>query len=206
MKKGPLFKKGENEIYIVAGLGNPGSEYEETRHNCGFKAIDMLCKKHNTQLSKNKFDAKYGEYKTTVLGGGEAKIILMKPETYMNNSGVAIRAAADFFKVPTEKIIVICDDCDIDLAALRIRKSGSGGTHNGMKSVVNHLNTENFRRVRVGIGKKMPNADMVKFVLGTFPPDEMQKMNEAFEKAAEAVDCILEKGIDFAMNKFNTKK
>lgn len=206
MKKGSLFKKESNEIFIVAGLGNPGSEYERTRHNCGFKTIDEFCKRHGTELTKNKFNAKYGEVKLDALGGGTARVIVMKPETYMNNSGEAVRDAANFFKVPTQNIIVICDDSDIDTGTLRLRKAGSGGTHNGMKSIVRELGTEDFKRIRVGIGRKMPNADMIKFVLGTFAPDEEQKMQEAFERATEAIECIVKKGIDFAMNKYNAKK
>ncbi len=193
------------ETYIIAGLGNPGPEYERTRHNCGFKTVDRLTDKLGANLTKHKFQALCGDVQTEVRGE-KARVLIMKPEPYMNSSGEAIREAADFYKVRPENIIVICDDCDIALGAIRIRKAGSGGTHNGMKSVVKELGTENFLRVRVGIGQKMPNADMIKFVLGTFPPDEEKPMEEAFEKAAEAILCILKKGADYAMNQFNTRK
>lgn len=207
LKKGSLFKKStaDTETIIIAGLGNPGSEYEKTRHNCGYRTLDALAKKLGVSLTKQKFNALFGDVTTDVLGG-TAKVILMKPLTYMNNSGEAIKAAADFYKVKPDNVIVIYDDCDIDVAAIRIRKSGSAGTHNGMKSCVQHLGTEEFKRIRVGIGKKMPNADMVKFVLGTFPEEDEKKMQEAFDIAADAAVMILKKGIDFAMNRYNTKK
>ncbi len=190
---------------IIAGLGNPGREYERTRHNCGFRTIAELEKKLGMECTKKKFDALYAADKVEI-GGKTVRIVLLKPQTYMNESGIAVKACADFYKAQPQDIIVVYDDTDIDVAALRIRKSGSAGTHNGMKSVVAHLGTENFPRVRVGIGKRAPNADMVKFVLGTFSIDDEEAMKKAFAEAADACTAIVEKGIDFAMNKYNSKK
>jgi len=200
-----IFGGGDCETFIIAGLGNPGPEYEKTRHNCGFRTVDEVCRELDVSLTKKKFQSVYGDTKITVKGN-EIRVIVMKPQTFMNNSGESIIEASNFYKVPPENIIVVFDDSDIDVGAIRVRSSGKPGTHNGMKSIVSHLGTEDFPRVRIGIGKKMPNADMVKFVLGTFPPEEETTMQESFKKGALAAISIIKNGCDNTMNKFNSKQ
>ena len=192
----------KNEIFIIAGLGNPGPEYEKTRHNCGFRTLDRVAEALGCEVSKRKFKSVYGDCKTE-LGGKNVRIILLKPQTYMNNSGEAVSEAMDFFKVPEKNVIIIYDDCDLQAGALRIRPGGSAGTHNGMKSVCSYMKNDNFPRVRVGIGKRQPNADMIKFVLGTFPEEEEKIMQEAFKRAAEAALMTITDGCDRTMNKYN---
>ncbi|MBR5059533.1 MAG: aminoacyl-tRNA hydrolase [Clostridia bacterium] len=193
-----------SETFIVAGLGNPGSRYENTRHNCGFKVADVLAERLGISVSKRKFHAMYGDKKIDA-GGREIRVVLMKPETYMNNSGVAVSEAAAFYKVPAERIIVIYDDADISLGEIRVRRGGGPGTHNGMESVVDHLGKEDFPRIRVGIGSRMPNEDMVGFVLGRFPPEQEPVIEKSFEKAADAAVIIMRDGAEAAMAKVNGK-
>lgn len=193
-----------SETFIVAGLGNPGSRYENTRHNCGFKVADVLAERLGISVSKRKFHAMYGDKKIDA-GGREIRVVLMKPETYMNNSGVAVSEAASFYKVPAERIIVIYDDADIALGEIRVRRGGGPGTHNGMESVVDHLGKEDFPRIRVGIGSRMPNEDMVGFVLGRFPPEQEPVIEKSFEKAADAAVIIMRDGAEAAMAKVNGK-
>lgn len=197
-------KKNAVETFIVAGLGNPGPEYAMTRHNCGFRAIDILAAKLGIDFSKSKFQAKYGEKKMEVKGG-EARVILMKPQTYMNNSGTAVAAAADFYKVPLSNIIVIYDDFDVSLGEVRVRAGGSPGSHNGMESVTSHLSGTEFPRVRVGIGRKMPNEDVIKFVLGNFSPEQEEIIGASLKRAADAAYMIITEGVDKAMNRTNGK-
>lgn len=192
------------ETFIVAGLGNPGSRYENTRHNCGFKVAGVLAERLGISVSKRKFHAMYGDKKIDA-GGREIRVVLMKPETYMNNSGVAVSEAASFYKVPAERIIVIYDDADIALGEIRVRRGGGPGTHNGMESVVDHLGKEDFPRIRVGIGSRMPNEDMVGFVLGRFPPEQEPVIEKSFEKAADAAVIIMRDGVEAAMAKVNGK-
>ncbi len=201
-----LFRReGGTETYIIAGLGNPGPEYEFTKHNCGYRAADIVAEKLGVSFSKRKFNSLYGEGKVKK-NGGEVRVLVLKPETYMNNSGAAIEAAASFYKVPAENIIVIYDDCDVEPGRIRVRGSGSAGTHNGMESCVSHLGTVNFPRVRIGIGKRMPNEDMVKFVLSRFSPEKEKLVQDALVFAAEAAVAIIQKGVDKAMNEANGKK
>lgn len=203
-----LFGKGrggsDTETFIIAGLGNPGSKYENTRHNCGFKVADVLAARLGINISKRKFHATYGDRKI-VAGGREIRVILMKPETYMNNSGVAVSEAAGFYKVPPENIVVVYDDCDIGLGEIRVRRGGSAGTHNGMESVVDYLGNGNFPRIRVGIGKRMPNEDMIGFVLGHFSQEQQPVIRQSFEKAADAAEIILAEGVEAAMARVNGK-
>lgn len=186
-------------MYIIAGLGNPGKKYENTRHNIGFITIDSLASKHNITVDKLKFKALVGEGRIS----GQ-KVILVKPQTYMNLSGESIQEVMNFYKVDPENLIIIYDDIDLDLGTLRIRKSGSAGTHNGMRSVVQHINSTAFPRIRIGMGG--PKGDIVDFVIGGMSKAESEVLKETVDKAAEAIDCIIESGIDMSMNRYNTKK
>lgn len=198
-------KDNGTESYIIAGLGNPGPEYELTKHNCGFRAIDIVAEKLGLDFTKRKFNAYWCDGKLKK-GGKEVRVFLMKPLTYMNNSGAAVDEAASFYKVPPENIIIIYDDCDVEPGRVRVRPSGSAGTHNGMESIVSHLGTEKFPRVRIGIGKRMPNEDMVKFVLSQFSPEKEALVSKALVFAADAAIAIITKGIDKAMNEANAKR
>ncbi len=187
-------------MYVVIGLGNPGKDYTNTRHNVGFDTIDILSRRNKIDLNKIKFKAVYGEGKI-----GNEKVMLVKPQTFMNNSGISVRELFQFYKVPVENIIIVVDDIDIDFAAIRVKKKGSAGSHNGLKSIIYHLQDENFPRVKIGIGKKYPNQDLADFVLSRFPKEEKPAMDESLLTAAEAVEKIICEGIDSAMNKYNIK-
>ncbi len=187
-------------MYVIAGLGNPGKKYENTRHNMGFITVDRLAEKHDIKVDKLKFKALVGEGRIA----GQ-KVLLVKPQTYMNLSGEAIREVMHFYKLSPENLIVIYDDIDIELGALRIRKFGSAGTHNGMKSVVYQLQSDRFPRIRIGIGSQK-KGDLVDFVIGGFSKEEVPVLEEAVTKAVSAVECILEDDVDIAMNRYNTKK
>ena len=184
--------------YIVVGLGNPGNEYKLTRHNVGFCVIDALEKEYNISVNKPKFRALVGETRI-----GDKKIILVKPQTYMNSSGESVREICDWYKIPTSDIIVVYDDIDIPWKKLRVRPSGSAGSHNGLKSIVSLLGSEEFKRVRVGIGKPPREFDLVDYVLGKFNEDEKKDLGLVIDKAKDAVKCIIESDINNAMNKFN---
>lgn len=193
--------KSNQEVWIIAGLGNPGPEYENTRHNCGFCAIDKLIQKIGKNTKENvKFKGKY--YICEYNGN---KIVLLKPQTYMNSSGESVDGVMNWFKTDEKHLIVIYDDYAIDMDHIRIKSKGSAGSHNGMKSVIQYVGTEDFVRVKVGIGPKNPNMDTVKFVLGHFNSEEKAKMEEIYEKAADAALYIVDKGAEEAMNKFNAK-
>lgn len=187
-------------MYVIIGLGNPGKEYENTRHNMGFKAVDALASDAGIEIKKNKFHSLLGQGKIA----GE-KVLLVKPQTYMNRSGIAARECAMYYDVPRENVIVIYDDIDLPITAIRIRKSGGPGTHNGMKSVVQQLGITDFPRVRIGIGAADDEEDLVDRVIGKVPKDEQVLLNESAAKAASAVKDIIEIGIDNAMNKHNYK-
>ena len=187
-------------MYIIAGLGNPGKEYEETRHNAGFKVIDRLSDKYNIDVTEGKFKGLIGK---GVIDGN--KVILVKPLTYMNNSGECIRAVMDYYKAGTEDLIVIYDDISLAPGKLRLRPKGSAGGHNGIKSIIAHLGTEKFKRIRVGVGEKPKNWDLADFVLSPFKPEEKDAVREGIEKAAKAVEVILTDGADAAMNRYNKK-
>lgn len=183
-------------MYLIAGLGNPGKEYTGTRHNVGYEALECLADKWNVKLNKLKFNSVYGE--TSVNG---EKVMLVKPVTYMNNSGVAIGEIMKFYKIPVENLIVIYDDIDISLGTLRIRPHGSAGTHNGMKSIVEHVGG-NFPRIRIGIGRN-PNMDLADYVLQRFSSEEVYVIKSIQEKAAAAAIEIVENNLDMAMQKYN---
>jgi PTH1 family peptidyl-tRNA hydrolase len=183
-------------MYLVAGLGNPGREYEGTRHNAGFDVIDYMSDSMGFKVSKIKFKGLTGE----AFIGGE-KVMFLKPSTFMNSSGESIREAAQFYGIPVEKIIIIYDDTAIQVGRVRIRASGSDGGHNGMKSIIYQLNSDSFPRVRVGIGEK--RGDMVSYVLGRFSKEERALVDQAIEHAAKAVVEIIENNIQSAMNLYN---
>ena len=169
-------------MYIIAGLGNPTREYEKTRHNVGFDTIDVLADKLNTSVDEKKFKGLYGR---GIIAG--EKVILLKPQTFMNLSGESVREAADFYKVDPEHIIVIYDDISLDVGQLRIRKKGSAGGHNGIKNIIAHLGTQEFPRIKVGVGDKPPRMDLADYVLSRFSKEDREKMEQAFKDAAEAV-------------------
>ncbi len=185
---------------IVVGLGNPGKEYENTKHNIGFMVLDRLAEKLGISVKKIKFKGLYGE---GFLNG--EKIILLKPQTYMNLSGQSVREIVDFYKIDPEDLVVIYDDLDLPMGALRIRSKGSAGTHNGMKSVVYQTQTDAFPRIRVGIGGDR-KGDTVHYVISGFHGEEKDIMREAVLKAADAAECLIRDGVNEAMNRFNTKK
>lgn len=185
-------------MYLIIGLGNPESDYAKTRHNMGFNVINKISSKFNIQVNKNKFKSLYGS--GTI---GNEKVILVKPQTYMNLSGEAVIEFVNFYKVNLENVIIIYDDIDTEPGKIRIRKTGGPGTHNGMKSVVSCLNSENFPRVRVGIGMPKFKDDLINYVIGYVPEEEQKILNKGVQIAEEAVEEILEKGIDIAMNQFN---
>lgn len=192
-------KKSGGYEYIIVGLGNPGAKYEMTRHNAGFLAADLLAIKNDTDIKKLKFHALIGD---VVLGG--KKCLLMKPQTFMNNSGEAVGEAAKFYKIPPENIIVISDDISLDVGKIRIRRKGSAGGHNGLKSINAHLGSENYPRIKVGVGKK-PNAymDLADWVLGRFPKELESELKTALENACAAAELIVCGDTGRAMNLYN---
>lgn len=188
-------------MYIIAGLGNPGKKYENTRHNMGFLAVDLLAEKYGIKVNKIKFKALVGEGRIA----GQ-KVLLVKPQTYMNLSGESIRQVLEYYKVEPEELIVIYDDIDIPTGAVRIRSKGSAGTHNGMRNIVYQIQSDAFPRVRVGIGaEKGTKVDLVNYVTGGVSKSEKTLLEESLTKAAEGAACIVEKGIDRAMNLYNVK-
>lgn len=186
---------------IIAGLGNPGSEYEKTKHNVGFMFVDALAEKLGVTDWKDKFDAKIGEARI-----GVEKVLLVKPQTYMNESGQAIGPLMNFYKLDVEDLIVIHDDMDIPAGTIRIRKKGSAGGHNGIKSVLAHVGDEHFARVRIGIGRPLPGWTVVNHVLAPFVPEDVPKIDEAIKYLVPAVECIVTDDVDKAMNQYNPKK
>jgi len=188
-------------MYLIVGLGNPGKEYEHTRHNVGFDTIDVLAKKYNMPLNKKGHVSMYSKGK---INGND--VILVKPMTYMNSSGEAVARFANYYKLDDAKqIIIILDDTDLEVGKIRIRPKGSSGGHNGLKSVIKHLGCEDFIRIRIGVGKRPSNYNQIDWVLGHFSKDDNKIINESFEKAADGAICVIESGIDKAMNKYNSK-
>lgn len=183
-------------MYLVVGLGNPGREYEDTRHNVGFKVIDCLSEKLGFEMSKERFKSLFGEY---ILEG--EKVIFLKPLTYMNLSGESVIEAIMFYKMPLENIIIVYDDMAINVGRIRIRNSGSHGGHNGMKSIINHLKSEDFSRIRIGIGSTENN--IVDHVLGNFSKEEDKLIQKSVNTGADSVISIIKDGIITSMNKYN---
>ncbi len=187
---------------VMVGLGNPGRQYENTRHNIGFIALDRIAEKLGTEIRKSRFRSTTGECRIN----GE-KVLLVKPETYMNDSGLAVHEIMDFYKIDPSDLIVVYDDFDIPEGSVRIRPFGSAGTHNGMRSIVRLIGTDRFPRVRIGTGKAdMEQRELIGFVLGGFSKDEVKVMEEAVDLARDACICWAESGIDLAMNRYNAKK
>ena len=184
---------------LVVGLGNPGSKYESTRHNIGFLAADVLAKRWGVSISTAGFRGLYGK---TILDS--EKVLLVKPQTFMNDSGDCVGAMARYFDIAPEDVIVIYDDFDLPLGRLRIRKSGSAGTHNGMKSLVAHLDTQAFPRVRIGMGHPAPGEDIINFVLATPSKADRAVLAQVLEAAADAVEMMVTGDVDGAMRKANT--
>ena len=186
--------------FIIAGLGNPGSKYEMTRHNAGFLAVDLFAIKEGVSIKKLKFHSLVCDVK---IGG--KKCLLMKPQTFMNNSGDAIGEAARLYGIPPEKVIIISDDISLDVGKIRIKRKGSAGGHNGLKSIIAQLGTENFPRIKIGVGKK-PSADydLVDWVLGRFPKALEADLKTALENTAAAIPLMVGGETDKAMNLFNS--
>lgn len=185
-------------MYLIVGLGNPEKDYSNTRHNMGFNTINQLAKQFEIEVNKNKFKGLYG---SGIIEG--EKVILLKPQTFMNLSGESVKEIVQFYKIEMEQIIVIYDDIDIEPGSIKIRKMGGPGTHNGMKSVVQELNTQNFKRIRVGIGMPEEKENLVEYVIGAIPEEEKEKLEQGAKQAKEAIIEIIKNGIDIAMNKFN---
>lgn len=197
-KKATASPSGSPE-FMVVGLGNPGRDYEFTRHNAGFLTLDHIAVEENADIKKLKYKALIGD---TVISGH--RCLLVKPQTFMNNSGEAVREISQFYKIPPEKIIVIFDDISLPCGKLRIRRKGTDGGHNGIKSIIYHLNSDNFPRIKVGVGAKPhPDYNLADWVLSTFKKDEMEELKKAIAKATEVLPYMLDGEIDKAMNKAN---
>lgn len=200
-----LFKQIEKEkspltpiTHIVAGLGNPGKEYEKTRHNAGFMVLDSYCQDNGISVTKSKFNALVGEANV-----GSFRVLFMKPMQYMNRSGESVRDAAEFYKIPAENILVICDDVNLDVGKLRIRRKGSDGGQKGLRDVIYQLNSDNFPRLRVGVGKLPAGGDMVNWVLGKIPKELEPDLNHSIKNASDAIPLLVSGKIDEAMCKYN---
>ena len=193
------FRSPQGVTWLVVFLGNPGTKYNGTRHNAGFMAADAMAKEFNIAINKLRFKA----LTATVTIGGE-KVLLMKPQTYMNLSGEAVGQAAKFYKISPERIIVVSDEVAMPIGKLRIRKSGSAGGHNGLKDIIRHLGTQDFPRIRMGVGAAPhPDYDMADWVLSTFKNKDAEDMQDLAERVSKAVQCYITEGPDRAMNKFN---
>ena len=188
-------------MYLIVGLGNPGAKYAHTRHNVGFDVMEALSRKLGVSISREKDEALVGE----CFVGGQ-KVILAMPQTYMNLSGEAVSRLARWYKIEPENLMVVYDDIDIPQGHIRIRKNGSAGTHNGMRSIVGLLGYENFPRLRVGVGQKREGYELADWVLGHYIGEEKEVADKAFQQAADAIVDYIENGIDSAMRTYNTKK
>ncbi len=189
----------KSESWLIVGLGNPGKDYARTRHNCGFRAIDLLAQSLGCKIDKGKFQGLYGQ--TTYKG---KKLFLLKPQTYMNLSGRSVLQLSAYYSIPPQRIIVLFDDISLDPGRLRIRADGSAGGHNGIKSIIQELGSQDFPRVKIGVGAKPhPEQDLADWVLSTFSAAEEKALSAALPRAAEAALCILETGIEEAANRYN---
>ena len=184
--------------WLIVGLGNPGQKYEHTRHNMGFLTVELLAEKTGVKLNKVKFKAAYN-----IMNFAGCKCLVMKPQTYMNLSGEAVREAVQFYKIPADHVLVIYDDISLPVGKLRVRPTGSAGGHNGIKNIIAHLGTQDFPRVKIGVGAPGADGDMVDWVIGAPSQAERKVLMESFEKAIQAAECIIEQGCQQAMNKFN---
>ena len=184
--------------WLIAGLGNPGQKYQNTRHNMGFLTVDLLAEQHHVKLNKVKFKSAYN-----ILSFAGAKCLVMKPQTYMNLSGEAVREAAQFYKIPAGRVLVIYDDVSLPVGKIRVRPTGSAGGHNGIKNIIAHLGTQDFPRVKIGTGAPGEGGDMIDWVIGVPSQKEREALLESFQRAIEAAACIIEHGCQKAMNDFN---
>lgn len=192
-------KKPAGVNWLIVGLGNVGDKYEGTRHNVGFRVADELAERAGVPVQRLKYRALTGQAE---IGG--VRVLLMKPVTFMNLSGEAVRPAADFYKVPADHILVLSDDVSLPVGKLRIRRGGSAGGHNGLKNIIQHLGTDQFPRVKVGVGEKPhPDYDMADWVLGKFQGEDRKAIDQAVQRAADAVECLLREGPERAMSRFN---
>jgi len=187
-------------MYLIVGLGNPEPEYAKTRHNMGFDVINKIAKKYDIELSRSNYNAIFG---TGIIEG--KKVILVKPQTFMNLSGEAVKKYVDFYKTPLEDVLVIYDDMDTDIGSIRVRAKGNAGSHNGMKSMIKELNSVDFPRIRVGVGRPKDEFDKIDYVIGQVADEEYVELQKGQDKAAEAAICYIKDGIDSAMNTFNIK-
>ena len=185
-------------VKLIVGLGNPGSQYEYTRHNIGFLALDEIAKEFAINVNKIKFKGLWGQG----MVHGE-KVYLLKPHTYMNNSGESVREILDYFKISPKDMIVLVDDIDIDFGEVRIKKQGSAGTHNGLKSIIYHIMDDQFPRIKIGVGKKHEKQDLANFVLSTFSQEEGKVMEACISRTKDIVNEIIKEDVERAMNKFN---
>ena len=195
-----FFKKKESAYdWLIVGLGNPGLQYEKTRHNAGFMVIDALAEKYGVGFPKRKYDALIGECKI-----GDNRIMLVKPQTFMNLSGKAVTAICSFYKIPYDKVIVMFDDVSLDVGKIRVRRKGSDGGHNGIKDIIQLSGTSDIPRIKIGVGKK-PNAeyDLKDWVLGKFSMEDLDNFQKATEIGVKAAEEIVKRGIDSAMNRYN---
>ena len=191
----------EKDSWLIVGLGNPGTEYEKTRHNCGFRAVDRLAQKLDCRMDRAKFQGLYGQ---TQYGG--RKLFLLKPQTFMNLSGRSVLPLSAYFQIPPQRIIVLFDDISLEPGRLRVRKDGSAGGHNGIKSIIAELGSEAFPRVKIGVGAKPhPDYDLAAWVLSTFSASEEKALDPALDRAGEAALCIIDHGVPEAANRFNGK-
>ena len=194
-----FFKSSGGASWLLVCLGNPGEKYENTRHNVGYMVADEIGERCRSPIQKLRFKAL-----TDVVTISGQKVLVMKPVTYMNLSGEAVRPAADFYKIPPDHVLVISDDTALAVGRLRIRRGGSAGGHNGLKNIIRHLGTDQFPRIRVGVGEKPhPDYDLADWVLGRFTGEDKKAMDAAVKRAADAVECLLAEGPDRAMNRFN---
>lgn len=189
-------------MYIIVGLGNPDRQYQNTRHNIGFDVIDVIADKNNITVKERKHKALIGK---GFVGG--QKVVLVKPQTYMNLSGESVREVIDFYKADEKsELIVISDDISLDVGQIRIRKKGSAGGHNGLKNIILHLGHDEFQRIKMGVGQKPEGYDLVDYVLGHFPKEEREIMDESAKRAADAIEVMIVDGADAAMNLYNSTK
>jgi len=191
----------KSESWLIVGLGNPGSEYAKTRHNCGFRAVDLLAEQLGCKVDKGKFQGLYGQ---AVYNG--KKLYLLKPLTYMNLSGRSVLQLSAYYGIPPQRIIVLFDDISLEPGRLRVRADGSAGGHNGIKSIINELGSQDFPRVKIGVGAKQhPNQDLADWVLSTFSASEEKQLETALKNAGDAALCVIDKGVPDAANRFNGK-
>ena len=194
-------KKERDSDWLIVGLGNPGSRYWNTRHNVGYAALDALAKKLGVKVDRVKFQGMVGQGRI-----GETKVVLLKPTTYMNLSGQSVAAAAKFYKIPPERVLVLFDDISLEPGRLRVRKEGSAGGHNGIKSIISSLGSQTFPRVKIGVGAKPhPDYDLADWVLSAFPYQEREAMEAVYDRAAQAAETVIREGPEVAANRFNGK-